>query len=347
MSPIAGSAGSLDRRGHWIGGVTGSAGSPDRRGHRIGGVTGSEQRSAVGGVAGREVDELLDPAEQLRLEVGPRPDRAEDPPPAPGDVRLGRVRPPEVRRGRPPSRASRAGSSATPRGRRAAAGRPARCRRTGGRRRGRARGRHRAGRRPPPRATPSMPVDEVVDEDPEPAPGAGGEIGGRPRRGRRRRRASRRRRPRPAGRRPRPSRRARRRAGPRRGSGTPAPSGRGGRSTATEPDAVRVGRAGVAVLGRDEPHRRPVDPEAGPEREAADRAAPVLERDDVDAAALLDADDGPDPPGLDVLDDESGVGGHLGQHLRPPGGGEDVPGVPVPGHGGHPPCAGRTLTDRR
>jgi hypothetical protein len=51
----------------------------------------------------------------------------------------------------------------------------------------------------------------------------------------------------------------------------------------------------------------------------------------VDAAALLDPDDGPDPAGLDVLDDDAGLGGDLGQRRRTTCGGQDVPGVAVGG----------------
>ena len=118
---------------------------------------------------------------------------------------------------------------------------------------------------------------------------AGGRARGRRRgrrpRGRRRRPASRRRRPRRAGRRPRPSRRARRRAAPRRGSGTTGDPGAAPR-TATEPLAVRVDRPGRRRRAR-RVDRRAVDPEARAEREGPELAAPVLEHDEVHAAALL------------------------------------------------------------
>ena len=60
--------------------------------------------------------------------------------------------------------------------------------------------------------------------------------------------------------------------------------------------------------GRSERHRRAVDEEAGAEREALGAAAPVLEVHDVHAAGLLDPHDGAHPAGLDVLDDEAGLG---------------------------------------
>ena len=68
---------------------------------------------------------------------------------------------------------------------------------------------------------------------------------------------------------------------------------------------------------RHEAHRRTVDPEPRSERERPDLAAAVLEDDQVDSAALLRPQHGADPAGLDVLDDEAGLGGHLRQGWLP------------------------------
>ena len=56
---------------------------------------------------------------------------------------------------------------------------------------------------------------------------------------------------------------------------------------------------------------RAVEQEAGPHREALGASAPVLEVHDPHAAGLLDPHDGAAPAGLDVLDDEAGLGLHL------------------------------------
>ena len=83
--------------------------------------------------------------------------------------------------------------------------------------------------------------------------------------------------------------------------------------TTTEP-ARRPGRPGRrGSRGREKPHRRAVDPEARPERERADLAAPVLEHDEVHAAALLRPQHRAHPAGLDVLDDQARLGGDLRQ----------------------------------
>ena len=90
-------------------------------------------------------------------------------------------------------------------------------------------------------------------------------------------------------------------------------------------DGARAGRrAGLLRAGRrqpgrdrgDEAHRASVDPEPGAEREGAGDAVPVLEHHQMDAPALLGAQYRPAPAGLDVLDDDTHVGGH-GRHPTP------------------------------
>ena len=245
---------------------------------------------------GHEVDELLDPAQQLGLEVR---------------VRRGRCRGCAATRGRgrPASRAASRGARATP----CLPRRAARDVRPGV---------HAQAVRPD--GLPDVDVRVADDEHvlgerahrpglpttrhslvpgtrwststPIRRPGPGRERRAPRPRGRRRRRGARRRRPRPAGRRPTPSRRARRRAGPRRRSATPRATRARAPWTATEPLAVRA----VAPAPRE--RRRPpggvgqrhggaVDEEARAEAEAAGPSVAVLEVHDVHPAGLLDAHD--------------------------------------------------------
>ena len=86
--------------------------------------------------------------------------------------------------------------------------------------------------------------------------------------------------------------------------------------TATDPDAVRRGAAGAGrATGAESTTGRPVEQEAGAEREGASLAAPVLEGEDVEIA--VDRDDLTAPLGHDLLDHQSrrGLGG-----CRPPAG---------------------------
>ena len=110
-----------------------------RRRCASGSSAGSPPRGPRSARSRDEVDELLDPAEQLGLEVGVGADRRQDPAPRQGQVGLGRVRPAEVRRRCRPSTTCRAGSPATRPSRAAAASPTARRRRRGGRRPARAR----------------------------------------------------------------------------------------------------------------------------------------------------------------------------------------------------------------
>ena len=88
-------------------------------------------------------------------------------------------------------------------------------------------------------------------------------------------------------------------------------------------DSARRGvgeRCGRRAPGRGEDHRLPVEQEPRPEREALGAAAPVLEVDDAHTAGLLDPDHGAAPAGLGVLDDEAGLGLHLGRGRAARGG---------------------------
>lgn len=86
----------------------------------------------------------------------------------------------------------------------------------------------------------------------------------------------------------------------------------------------------------------------------------ILEFDDVDAAGFLDARDGANPAGLDILDDEPALGGDIPargafQVKGIPGTGKDVVAVAIDIHGGlryqgrvrsqgiATPCEGRAL----
>ena len=201
-----------------------------------------------------EVDELLDPPEQARLQIRvvrtvPRI-RCQA-----GRCRRGSR---AASRGMPRRRASttsREGSLARPRSRAAPAAPTPRRRRRGGRRRGG--GRHTAPSCRParPGPTPWTRGRDGRAARPSAAPGRARSRGPPPR-ARRPRRASRRRHPRPGGHRPRPSRRAPHRVGPRRGSATPrrpgparphraGPAGGpgGGRARAVQPGPRRHERA--------------------------------------------------------------------------------------------------------
>ena len=252
-------------------------------------------------VDGDEVDQLLDPAEQGRLEVVRRSAPAKDVLPGAGDVGLVAVRPAELLADAllPLDRCA---------GRRASASSPSRsgftaCPDVDERV---ADDQHvpadRATSRPPARS--GSPWSRAPGGRRARRPGAPGRAGSRAaaRRGRRRRRGTPRPRPRSAGRRPRPSRPARRRAGPRRRSGWPGRPGPWRRGRRPTRSAVRVGLAGAAAGRRREDHRPALEQEAGPEREGAPLAAPVLEGHRVEVA--LDGDDLAAPVGGDLLDDQ-------------------------------------------
>ena len=88
--------------------------------------------------------------------------------------------------------------------------------------------------------------------------------------------------------------------------------------TARDPHAVREATAAAsascaraAAVGGVRMTGRAVEQEARAEREALGAAAPVLEVHDVHAAGLLDPHHGAAPAGLDVLDDQAGLGRHL------------------------------------
>ena len=89
-------------------------------------------------------------------------------------------------------------------------------------------------------------------------------------------------------------------------------------STAREPGRrARGDRLGLGELRagrrgrRGQDDRGAVEQEARAHREALGAPAPVLEVDDAHAAGLLDAHHGAAPAGLDVLDDQAGLGLHL------------------------------------
>ena len=95
----------------------------------------------------------------------------------------------------------------------------------------------------------------------------------------------------------------------------------------------RIGESGRRCGHRlGQGHRPAVDEEAGPEREGPDPPAAVLEVDDVHAAGLLDPDHGAHPAGLDLLDHEPRLRGHVGRSGRAgsaPVAVQDVGAVPV------------------
>ena len=173
------------------------------------GITAQCNASGSENSGGDEVDQLLDRAEQGRLEVGcqSRPTtrmrrQAARPGSACGHAEgradaLLPVRP----GGTPARRRARAGRG----------GRPARCRRTDGRPPARAGRRRRRARR----WRASLAGHEMVEQHTEPPPRAGPEVADHGRPGGRRRRGTRPRPLRPAGRLPTPARPARRRGGPR------------------------------------------------------------------------------------------------------------------------------------
>ena len=82
---------------------------------------------------------------------------------------------------------------------------------------------------------------------------------------------------------------------------------RAARGPGRGPARVGEGGAGGGLRGS-ERHRGAVDEEARAEGEGLGATAAVLEVDDVHAAGLLDPHDGADPAGLDLLDDEVGLG---------------------------------------